>query len=430
MLVFLVNILSFLSITIVLSFFKNKHVTRKNYILIVCIIIFSAFLMNYADALAGEGILIIFLIAVNLLLSSTSFGYRVLQMLFSFLTMQLLYLIGILLCIVLERYFNLELSADIRNLFAVITLLINVFIYKVIIRRCHLGNLSRRSVPYFIFYSLLLFFDWIISHGYAEYIFVQDEQEQLFVINLAYVFISISFYVELVLVIYFMAMSRIHKHNLQLSSKYLEIQQSYYEYLEKRETDTRKFRHDIRKHLTMIRLLYNEHNYSEIEKYLNELDCAMEHISRNIDVGNEIINAMLNYYENRMSRKAIQLIVEGRFPERVTISAYDLCAIISNLMDNCMEELAGELHSEVTIHFAFDENHLILSCKNPYASDTGKMKVNAKKDSQNHGFGLGIVEDTVAKYQGMTNISRADSSFQITIIIPRTGGTNENSNRR
>ncbi len=424
------NFLNYLSLTICVSLFTNKSIQKiQKYCIFILISLVSlfAFLLNDICVFILS---FIFLIIVNEIFTVTNIGNHILQIMFSFFTVTLLYDMGILFFIILERSFHVSSSPDTKNLLAMLSVIVSVIIYKYILEKCPLGSLSKNKVKYFILFLLLLIADFIISHGFFEYILAQNEVETFFIIDLAYVLISIGFYAELILIIYFMAMNDVHKANARMASMYLEMQKNYYEYLEKREEDTRRFRHDIQSHLTMIRLLYQENRYSEMEHYFDELDVKAASLLRNINVGNEIANALLSYYESYMETKSVHLSVNGYFPAFIPISSYDLCTILSNLLDNALEALYDYPDTTVTINFAYDDNHYMISAQNPCKRKWNHLKIlqTTKTDTQNHGYGLKNIETAVHNYQGLINISTENDIFHIDIIIPRNEVLNENCN--
>lgn len=424
------NFFYYLSLTICVSLFANKSISKlQNYCILILIVLLSpfAFLLNdiYIFILS-----FVFLFFVNHIFTITNIGNHILQIAFSFFTVTLLYDMGILFFIILERSFHLSSSTNVKNFLSMLSVIVSVLTYKGILKKCQLGSLDKSKFKYFIIFFLLLIADFIISHGFFEYILAQNETQFFFIINLAYILISIGFFAELMLIIYFMAMSEIHKANAKMASMYLEMQKNYYEYLEKREEDTRRFRHDIQNHLTMIRLLYQESRYPEMEHYFDELDVKTATLSRNINVGNEIINALLNYYESYMEKNFIHLSINGHFPASLNISSYDLCTIFSNLLDNALEALCNYKNAIVKINLAYDDTHYIISAQNPCKGNLKHPKPlpTTKSDTQNHGYGLKNIKDTVHKYQGIINISIENDTFRIDIIIPRNEAHNENCN--
>ena len=67
-----------------------------------------------------------------------------------------------------------------------------------------------------------------------------------------YIVLAIAVFLQMAFLVYILISRNIHRENEMLAKKYLEEQKNYYEYLEQREVETKKFRHDIRNHLYLL----------------------------------------------------------------------------------------------------------------------------------------------------------------------------------
>ena len=65
------------------------------------------------------------------------------------------------------------------------------------------------------------------------------------------------------------------------------------------------------------------------DKYLEEIIEHVDNLGDSINVGNDIVNALLNKYYAEAKNKAIIMNVSGHFPNICNISAYHLCTIFS-----------------------------------------------------------------------------------------------------
>lgn len=71
----------------------------------------------------------------------------------------------------------------------------------------------------------------------------------------------------------------------------------YFEQLLLKEQDTKQFRHDIISELSQIQSFLEKDEYEKGKEYISEMLMGISQISKaSYDVGNEIINTVLNYY--------------------------------------------------------------------------------------------------------------------------------------
>lgn len=88
---------------------------------------------------------------------------------------------------------------------------------------------------------------------------------------LAVVFVIIGTFIQLAAVILLFNQRNIYKEKEAIADKYLNEQKSHYEYLENREKETKKFRHDLRSHMEMISGMANNCEYEKMNKYLEKM---------------------------------------------------------------------------------------------------------------------------------------------------------------
>ena len=99
----------------------------------------------------------------------------------------------------------------------------------------------------------------------------------------------------------------------------------------------RAIKHDMQAHLIVLQYYLESGMYEEARAYLKGIrDVQMSiNMGIEIDTGNSLINAIIEEYVSR--DKEINFWCEGKFPENINISDYELCILFSNLMSNAVE---------------------------------------------------------------------------------------------
>ena len=108
---------------------------------------------------------------------------------------------------------------------------------------------------------------------------------------------------------------------------------------------------------------------------------------------------------------------------------FDLCTIISNLIDNASEavELLEEDKRWVTMTFRYDDLMVYCNVVNPYTGELNvyKNKILSKKNTKNHGYGLINVKRSVDIYNGSIDIKTGDGIFGVLIALVNKDGANK-----
>lgn len=240
----------------------------------------------------------------------------------------------------------------------------------------------------------------------------------------AVVFVILGMFVQLTAVILLFTQRNIYKEKKLLTEKYLSEQKGHYEYLEKRELETKKFRHDFRSHLELISNMAKNHEMDKIQDYLEKLHIKIDELGNVVTVQNGIVDAILNQYYTKALQLGIKMEIKGRFPSDSEIDAYDICTIFSNILSNAIEAAEKTEEKYISVQCRYSEECIIIIVENSFCSEQQDEKLvlkTQKGDLDYHGFGLLNVKESVEKYSGFLDIEIKNDRFLLKIFINRTG---------
>lgn len=235
-----------------------------------------------------------------------------------------------------------------------------------------------------------------------------------------YFLVVIGIFFQLFLMVALIISRNTYREKEALATQYLNEQQQHYAYLKNRERETRKFRHDLKSHMFVLTSLYEKQEFAQIGSYLETMKEKINTLNTPINVRNEIADAILNkfYYEGK--EQGIQLHVQGHFPSPCKISAYDLCTILSNLLNNAMQAQAKCKGGEINVGIHYSTTEIILTIDNQYLQkplrDHDKFYTR-KKDTANHGFGLENVKECVEQNHGHISIETEHNQFSVLLSL-------------
>lgn len=251
---------------------------------------------------------------------------------------------------------------------------------------------------------------------------VLEEQRNIYLVTVAFVIIGI--FIQLAAVILLFTQRNVYKEKKQLTEKYLNEQKNHYEYLEKRERETKKFRHDFRSHLELISNMAKNHEVDEIHSYLETLQIKIDELGNAVTVQNGIVDAILNQYYAKALQHGIKMEVKGRFPGDCEIDAYDICTIFSNILSNAIEAAAEAEEKYVSVECRYNERNIIIVVKNSFHSEPengSPVLKTRKEDLDYHGYGLTNMKDSVDRYNGVFDIEVEEGRFTLTILFNSAG---------
>lgn len=317
-------------------------------------------------------------------------------------------------------YFQIDiLESQIALIDYIILLMVIIGVGKYFTEK-YPGELRNIGVKYWTFFVIILFLDAFIVVVLGDFIINTLEASRKYIAVFSYWCVVIGLLIQLVLLINTLVTRNVHKENEKLAKQFLESQKEHYQYLEKREHETKKFRHDIKNHLILLENLINNQKYDEAEEYLKTINEKVSTFSNQVSVNNGIADAILNRFYIEAQEKGIVLKVSGHFPMDCYITAYDICTILSNLLSNAILAETEAEGKEVLVHIKYTEDKVLLTVENDYAHELDEvdgMFKTTKKDSLGHGYGLSNVKECAEKNGGYVSISTENQRFKVMIMM-------------
>lgn len=281
-------------------------------------------------------------------------------------------------------------------------------------------GLKEISAKYWLFFMAVMFFDLAVIVVIGDFILDSIRVQRQDILVVTYWCVVIGLLIQLVLLINTLVTRNVHKENERLAKQFLENQNEHYQYLEKREHETKKFRHDIKNHLILLENFINTKKYDEAKDYLDTINEKVTFFSNQISVNNGIADAILNRFYSEAREKGIVLKVTGHFPMQCYITAYDICTVLSNLLSNAIRAEIEAEGREVLVNIKYTDDKVLFIVENDYVHELNEVDgvfKTTKQDSLGHGYGLSNVNECVEKNGGSISISTEQNRFKVMIMM-------------
>lgn len=317
--------------------------------------------------------------------------------------------------------FGFEINNDISEMLALFVMAVAIFTLS----KTNKTRYGLRDVP-FRFHILICAIICIDCFGITflgYFIPTQNDVGRKWLVELAYILVILGVFVQLGLLVAMILSRDEHKEKEALNAKYLEDQVAHYEYLEKREQETRKFRHDMKNHMMILRNLYDTGTEAEFEEYFDTISKRITAFGNQISVGNNTADAIINQYAQEAENAGIKLKVDGHFSSDCHISAVDICTIFSNLLSNAIRAEKEANGDEVELFIRNLDHDLFIEVRNDYVTQvkrSGERFISTKEDRANHGLGLQNVYDCVERNHGVIHITTDHQIFDVKLNLKNT----------
>lgn len=207
-----------------------------------------------------------------------------------------------------------------------------------------------------------------------------------------------------------------------MDKQYLKLKLQSYEENKKVSMILSKFKHDLKNHMMCMKIMLKNNKFKELDNYFSQLSIDISKVIIKFNTGNIVIDTVLSSKVALANFYKVPVEVEIPNLIEVEIKDFELCAILSNLLDNAIEASNKSDESKIKIKISSLFNCMIIIISNKIDENIliSNPKLNTtKKDKLNHGIGLSIVDDIVKKYDGTISFYIDNGYFNVNITLPK-----------
>ena len=205
----------------------------------------------------------------------------------------------------------------------------------------------------------------------------------------------------------------------ELQKQLYQAQQDYMTQVLSRDSILRSFRHDVRGHLISLRYLLEQKRIEDAVHYMDEIDHSLATPESKYHTQNPIADALLSAKENDLQQHHIHCTVKGTVPPNAPLTDFDLCLLLSNLLDNAIEvnlRLPTGAEKYILLEIGHTANIFSMRLQNPIQK-ISDLKTK-KREKEFHGIGLKNIAACTDRYHGTCEISQRENIFTIEVIFP------------
>ena len=181
--------------------------------------------------------------------------------------------------------------------------------------------------------------------------------------------------------------------------------------------------HDMRNHFLLLQNYLADGKIAEAQNYLEKLSGNKAVLSAERWTGIEAIDYILGQKIANARQQQIAVTINTEYPKECRIEPIDLCAIITNLLDNaidgakkCPEFIDKKIDITIRRIHQFILIRITNSSAAPPAQHNGRL-VTDKKDKQKHGWGIKSVVSAAEKYNGTVEYNYTDFMFSVSVML-------------
>lgn len=181
-------------------------------------------------------------------------------------------------------------------------------------------------------------------------------------------------------------------------------------------------KHDMKNNISCIDALIEEENYDEAHNICHSLTNKYTSIGTIVNTENHLLNAVLNVEIEKAKSYGIPVKLSITNDLKMFKNSSDIISLIGNILDNAISYLSKNKvkNNEINFSTGYEGSYSIIKCRNNILDsvlfNNPSLKTD-KKDKDNHGKGITIINSIAHKYNGDVIIKERNKEFIITVIL-------------
>ena len=190
-------------------------------------------------------------------------------------------------------------------------------------------------------------------------------------------------------------------------------------------------RHDFLNHLQVVYSLIEMGEYSEANRYIAQVYGDIQQVSRTLKTACAPVNALLRAKVGEAEQKGVKvdLSVHAAW-DSLPLPAWEMCRVISNLIDNALDALNGVENPTLYLELAEDVKGFSFTVKNngpaiPPEKQSAIFEAGVSGKGEGRGMGLFIARETMRQAGGDLTVESSDAFTAFHGRLPRSVKKNE-----
>lgn len=203
----------------------------------------------------------------------------------------------------------------------------------------------------------------------------------------------------------------------------LQLLEANYEQATRMYKEKAVLLHDEKHHMRAISELLNQGDVNRALQYAENMTAALEKSGSRVWSDHAMLDLIINMKLEEAVKNQIDMDVKFDNMGGLNVDDVDLCALVSNLLDNAIEanlKISDIEKRWIRFYGERKGNLWIINSSNPIGEsvtvEDGKL-LTSKQDKRVHGFGMESIRRVLDKHSGDMNVVLEPDRFAITLVL-------------
>ena len=184
-------------------------------------------------------------------------------------------------------------------------------------------------------------------------------------------------------------------------------------------------RHDFLNHLQVVYSLIEMEEYQEANRYIEQVYGDIQSVSQALKTACAPVNALLRAKMAEAKQRGVEVELQVHAVwDKLPIASWEMCRVLSNLMDNAMDAMEGIDNARLEITLNEDVKSYSFEVKNNGPMIPEKMRASifeagVSGKGEGRGMGLYIARETMRAVQGDLTVESTQDFTAFRGVLPK-----------
>ena len=211
------------------------------------------------------------------------------------------------------------------------------------------------------------------------------------------------------------------EETLKYADRSLLTQKKQFDTLAAHMDDTRRARHDLRQHLTVVQSYLDQDDKRGLTEYIEIYRNRLPSDVAEYFCSNNVVNAIVNYYAAQARDAGIEFTAKIIYPKECPVTITDITVLLGNLLENaveaCKRDAADRPFIKLRVKQRGQSMLLVLidnTCLTQIVFENG-TPLSAKREGM--GIGTASVREIAGRYNGSVLFEQRDGVFYASVRL-------------
>ena len=211
------------------------------------------------------------------------------------------------------------------------------------------------------------------------------------------------------------------EETLKYADRSLLTQKKQFDTLAAHMDDTRRARHDLRQHLTVVQSYLDQDDKRGLTEYIEIYRNRLPSDVAEYFCSNNVVNAIVNYYAAQARDAGIEFTAKIIYPKECPVTITDITVLLGNLLENaveaCKRDAADRPFIKLRVKQRGQSMLLVLidnTCLTQLVFEDG-TPLSAKREGM--GIGTASVREIAGRYNGSVLFEQRDGVFYASVRL-------------